>query len=71
MSGSLQEVANLNVSLFNVMGQKVATLSNGSKYSAGIHGFIFDGPDLGSGVYFIHATTPNHLNQIQKVVLIK
>jgi hypothetical protein len=71
VSISLPETSNLKVQVFNVTGQSVATLSNGGQYSSGIHDFVFDGSDLGSGVYFIHATTPNHLNQIQKVVLMK
>jgi hypothetical protein len=68
---ALPETSDLDVMIFNVMGQSVATLSNDGQYAAGIHGFTFDGSDLSSGVYFIHATTPNHMNQIQKVVLMK
>jgi hypothetical protein len=74
VSISLPETADLKVSVFNVMGQEVATLSDGGQYSAGIHNFVFNANDVtshSSGVYFIHATTPNHLNQIQKVVLMK
>ncbi len=74
ISISLPQSSSLKVSVYNVMGQRVATLTDGKNYSVGIHNFVFNSNEVishGSGVYFIHASSPNHLNQIQKVILMK
>jgi predicted secreted protein len=73
VSISMPETANLTLSVYNIMGQSVATVADRS-YSAGTHNFIFNANEvtnLGSGVYFIRAFVPEKLNQIQKVVLLK
>ncbi|MCB2213460.1 T9SS type A sorting domain-containing protein [bacterium] len=67
---SLPETADLKVTVFNVMGQQVATLANG-QVNAGTHNFVFDAANLSSGVYFIQAQVPGQLNAIQKVTLMK
>ncbi|MCB2212196.1 carboxypeptidase regulatory-like domain-containing protein [bacterium] len=69
-SVSLPEAADLNVRVFNVMGQQVAELAN-SRTNAGVHNFTFNGANLSSGVYFIQAQVPGQLNAIQKVTLMK
>jgi hypothetical protein len=71
VSISMPQTSKLKVSVFNVMGQSVAILSNGGQYSAGTHSFTFNGSDLGSGVYFVHASVVGKLNQVKKVVLMK
>jgi len=67
---SLPMASNLEVHVFNVMGQKVATLAN-SEFAQGHHSMVFDGTGMASGVYFIHASVPGKLNQVQKVILMK
>jgi len=67
---SLPQSANLNVSVFNIAGQQVGTLASGT-YSAGSHTLTFDASNLASGLYFIHAHVPGHLNQTQKVMLVR
>jgi hypothetical protein len=67
---ALPETASLTVTVHNIMGQSVATVAD-RLYSAGIQNFSFDGSDLSSGVYFVHAIVPGKLNQIKKVVLMK
>ncbi len=67
---SLPVAAELKVAVFNTLGQQVAELANGS-YNAGSHNFTFDGTSLASGIYFVHASVPKEMNQIQKVVLMK
>jgi hypothetical protein len=67
---ALPQASELTVSVFNVMGQKVASLASG-KYSAGQHTFSFDGAGLASGLYFIQAKVPGQLNSVQKVTLMK
>ncbi|MCB2211073.1 T9SS type A sorting domain-containing protein [bacterium] len=67
---SLPEASELTVSVFNVMGQRVATLASGIT-PAGAHSFSFDGSQLSSGIYFIRAEVPGKLNGLRKVTLMK
>jgi len=67
---SLPEAVPLNVLVYNVMGQRVAILADG-RYPAGLHRLTFDASNLSSGVYFIHAAVPGHLNQVQKIMLVR
>ena len=66
----LPEAAHLNVVVFNVTGQQVATLAS-SQHRAGTHSFIFDASNLPSGLYFVRARIPGYLDQVQKVMLVK
>ena len=66
----LPESATLTVSVFNMLGQRVAVLGKGH-YSAGYHGFVLDGSTLSSGLYFIHAEVPGRFNEVRKAVLMK
>jgi Secretion system C-terminal sorting domain/Immune inhibitor A-like, MAM domain/Carboxypeptidase regulatory-like domain len=70
VSISLPEAANLTISVFNVMGQQVATLASG-QYQAGVHNFVIDGSNLSSGLYFIQAQVPGELHNVQKITLMK
>ncbi|MCB2211111.1 T9SS type A sorting domain-containing protein [bacterium] len=70
VSVNLPEAAELNVAVFNVAGQRVAELANGS-YSAGTQRLVFDASGLSSGVYFIHAVVPGEFDQVQKVMLVR
>ena len=67
---ALPNASDLTVSVFNIMGQHVATLANG-KFNAGQHTFSFDASNLSSGLYFIQAQVPGEMNMIQKVTLMK
>jgi Secretion system C-terminal sorting domain len=69
LSINLPETADLNVSVFNVTGQLVATLANG-QYNAGSHTLTFDASNLSGGVYFVHASAKGW-SDVQKVVLMK
>ena len=55
ISVSLPRPAELNVSVFNINGQRVATLASGT-YNVGSHTFTFDASGMSSGVYFVRAT---------------
>ncbi|MCB2210939.1 T9SS type A sorting domain-containing protein [bacterium] len=70
LSVSLPEAADLKVTVFNVMGQQVATIAN-STFDAGMHTLTFDGAGLASGLYFIQAQVPGQLNELRKVTLMK
>jgi Lamin Tail Domain/Secretion system C-terminal sorting domain len=67
---ALPEASQVNVTVFNTIGQRVATVASGS-YQAGWHTFMVDGSHLASGVYFVQAEVQGQLNQMQKIVLMK
>ncbi len=66
---TLPESAELTVTVYNIAGQQVATLADGT-FPAGAHALTFDGSTLSSGVYFIIANANSQL-ATQKVVLMK
>jgi Secretion system C-terminal sorting domain len=70
ISVGLPQISDLKIMIYNINGQRVATLADRS-YSAGTLSFTFNADDLGSGVYFVQAVVEGKLNQIQKVVLIR
>ena len=70
ISVALPNAAELSVTVYNALGQQVAELANGS-FNVGTHNFTLDGSSLASGIYFVHATVPGQLNNMQKIVLMK
>ncbi len=70
VSLTLPETADVNVTVYNVVGSQVAELANG-RLSAGRHSLTFDASGLASGLYFIHAHVPGQLDQTQKVMLVR
>ncbi len=66
----LPETTKLEVTVFSVTGQRVVKLANG-RYQAGSHTLTFDASNLASGLYFIRATVPGQLDQVQKVILVR
>jgi len=70
VSMSLPHGAELSINVYNVVGQQIATLADG-RFNAGKHTFTFDASDLASGLYFVRATVPGHLDAIQKVMLVR
>ncbi len=67
---TLPDAADLQVRVYNVTGQMVAELANGS-YHAGSHNLTIDGSALASGIYFVHTQVPDQINDIQKITLLK
>jgi len=70
ISVSLPETADLSVQVFNIAGQLVATLMDGST-NAGTHRFTFGSSELASGLYFVRAYVPGNIDQTQKIMLIR
>lgn len=70
LSVALPAAAELNVTVYNVQGQQVATLASG-QYQAGNHQLVFDARGLASGVYLVQAQTSNGNSAVQKVMLMK
>jgi len=54
----LNRSASVTLEVYNVVGQKVATLINNEARSAGTHSVTFDGRSLSSGVYIYRLVTP-------------
>ncbi|KAA3636670.1 MAG: T9SS C-terminal target domain-containing protein [Calditrichaeota bacterium] len=69
ISFALPNASNVNLSVYNVLGQKVMTLVDG-QMEAGTHNFEFDGSSLSSGMYFYRILTDN-FTETKKMVMLK
>jgi hypothetical protein len=69
LSWSLQESANVTLSVFDVRGREIATLAQGSS-PAGVFSMTWDASALSSGVYVIQLRSANQ-TAMQKVMLVK
>ena len=65
----LPEAADVNLIVYNVLGQRVMTLTDGF-LNAGYHSVIFNANNLTSGVYIYKLQTPNFI-QTKKMLLLK
>ncbi len=65
----LAKAGNVNLYVYNVLGQKVKTLVDESMF-AGEHSVRFDASGLASGLYFYRLET-NSFSQIKKMLLVK
>ena len=59
----------VNLSIYNILGQKVATLVN-KKYSPGSYTVAFNAEKLPSGIYFYQLYSDNQILQ-KKMLLLK
>ncbi len=66
---SISKQANVELKVYNVLGQVVATLINGTM-TAGQHEITFDARNLASGIYF-YRLTAGDLSSVKKMVLLK
>jgi hypothetical protein len=58
----------VNITVYNIVGQKVAELVNENK-SAGQHEISFDGNGLSSGIYLVRMQAENHISMIKMTLL--
>ena len=65
----LETPGNVEITVYNILGNKVATLLNGYK-TAGNHSVTFDASKFSSGVYFYRIVTNNFV-QTRKMILEK
>ena len=65
----IKENANVNLSVYNVLGQKVAELVN-SELPAGIHSVSFNASNLSSGIYF-YELKAGTFTSVRKMELLK
>ena len=71
---NLENSGNVNITVFNIYGQKIKVLTNAS-YQSGTHNIIWDGTNMNgqvvsSGIYFYQLATP-HKKQIKKCMVLK
>ena len=66
---SLPQASNVSLEVYNVMGQRVATLYNGQQH-AGQHTVSFDAVNLASGVY-VYRLTAGSFVESRKMMLVK
>ena len=66
---TLDTDANVSVKVYNVMGQLVSVLSEGSM-TQGVHTFNWDASQLSSGAYFVNTQVGSDIST-QKVMLVK
>lgn len=59
----------VKLTIYNTLGQKIATLVNGIR-EAGTHNISFNGSNLESGIYFYKLESGNFV-QVQKMILLK
>jgi ligand-binding sensor domain-containing protein len=66
---AIPEAGLLNITIFNVLGQKVKTLFN-SEQSAGSHQIEFNASNLPSGIYFYRLSSGD-FSETKKMILLK
>lgn len=70
ISFALPNAADVKLEVYNMIGQRVATLINNQTYNAGSHNIAFDASGLASGVYFYRIQAGNFTQQ-RSMTLIK
>ncbi|MFA5668247.1 MAG: lamin tail domain-containing protein [Balneolaceae bacterium] len=68
ISFNIQKAGNVELSVYNMLGQKISTLIN-APLSAGIHSVTFDAQNLSSGVYLYRIVAGNHTKTMRMVLL--
>lgn len=68
---SLNETKTVRLDVFNILGQKIATLVNGQLLAPKSYSFQFDGRNFSSGVYFYKLVVDDKTVQTKKMTLIK
>ncbi len=67
---SLPSSTELQLAVYNMMGQEVAVLASG-RYTEGYHSFTFNANGMSSGIYFVRASASGYSSVMQKVMLVK
>jgi len=66
---SLEEKINVELSIYNILGEKIRTLFN-DEMNSGQYKIVFDGSNLASGIYFYRIQAGKFL-QTKKMILMK
>jgi hypothetical protein len=67
---SLPRSGRVELTLFDLLGQKVSSLLDG-EYAAGTYSVSVDGSDLSSGMYLYRLTTEDGYSAVRRMVLMK
>jgi len=67
---SLPLVSHLEVTVYDILGRLVAELASG-QYATGEHKLTLKSNGLASGLYILRTEVPGHLNQTQKLLLVR
>jgi hypothetical protein len=67
---TLGKASNVKLSVYNLLGQKVATLVD-SRMNAGRQSVVFDASRYASGVYFYRLDAGSNFNSVKKMLLLK
>ncbi|HTX18287.1 MAG TPA: CBM35 domain-containing protein [Bacteroidota bacterium] len=65
---SLASASKVSLIVYNILGQKVATLVNGT-LNAGEQSYVFDGSSLSSGVYYYRLTAGSYVKSAKMILL--
>ncbi len=68
---SLAQVEPVTLTVYNVLGQQVATLLDGQQMTAGQHQVAFDAGELASGVYLYRLQAGASYTQTRRMLLLK
>jgi hypothetical protein len=68
---SVANAAPVRLEVFNVLGQRVATLLNGTTMPAGQHAVTFDASELTSGMYIYRLQAGSKFSQTRTMMLLK
>ncbi len=66
---AIPENADVEIAVFNILGQKVADVFKG-KLNAGYHKFDFNATNLSSGIY-LYKVKANHFKSVKKMTVLK
>jgi hypothetical protein len=67
----MSKAGKVTLKIYNVTGNEVMTLINDEQFTAGTKSQIFEGKDLGSGVYFFTLYIDNNKIDTKKMILVK
>ena len=70
ISYQLPAISKVDISIYNLLGQKVATLVS-KKQQAGIYKIEWDASGFASGLYFYKLVTDENFVQSRKLILLK
>jgi len=68
---TLPSASKVTLEVFNVLGQKVATLINNKALNSGAHSHAFDASNLSSGLYIYRLNVGSSFTSSKKMMLIK
>jgi len=66
---TVTNVANVNLTVYNILGQKVATLLDNRSFAAGSHSINFEAGNLSSGIYIYRIEAGSFISQKRMTII--